>query len=168
MTISALRSRSVRPVVIASQLLIFRGQRIDLRLRPALLRSQTFRDSGLAFLAPLGQMRRVQAMLPKHGADLAGPLAASASARTFCLYSPVCASFRARQNLRIRGAARPPSTSSIPESNAPVTSAAGRAEPFIVAMLILFPALLTNCGHTRCLSHVGTEGNTRPSFCCIR
>ena len=22
----------------------------------------------------------------------------------------------------------------------------------------LFPALLTNCGHTRCLSHVGTEG----------
>jgi hypothetical protein len=25
-------------------------------------------------------------------------------------------------------------------------------------MLILFPALLTNCGHTRCLSHVGTEG----------
>ncbi|MGD1071840.1 MAG: transposase, partial [Bryobacteraceae bacterium] len=40
----------------------------------------------------------------------------------------------------------------------PVTSAAGRAEPFIVTMLILFPALLTNCGHTRCLSHVGTEG----------
>jgi hypothetical protein len=30
--------------------------------------------------------------------------------------------------------------------------------PFIVAMLSLFPALLTNCGHTRCLSHVGTEG----------
>jgi hypothetical protein len=25
-------------------------------------------------------------------------------------------------------------------------------------MLIYFPALLTNCGHTRCLSHVGTEG----------
>ena len=25
-------------------------------------------------------------------------------------------------------------------------------------MLSLFPALLTNCGHTRCLSHVGTEG----------
>jgi len=38
---------------------------------------------------------------------------------------------------------------------------AGRAEPFIVAMLILFPALLTNCGHTRCLSHVGTEGRFR-------
>jgi len=25
-------------------------------------------------------------------------------------------------------------------------------------MLILFPALFTNCGYTRCLSHVGTEG----------
>jgi RNA-directed DNA polymerase len=24
---------------------------------------------------------------------------------------------------------------------------------------LLFPALLTNCGHARCLSHVGTEGN---------
>jgi hypothetical protein len=59
-------------VVIASQLLIFRGQRIGLRLRPALLRSQTFQDSRLAFLPPLGQMRRIQAMLPKHGADLAG------------------------------------------------------------------------------------------------
>ena len=23
---------------------------------------------------------------------------------------------------------------------------------------LLFPALLTNCGHARCLSHVGTEG----------
>jgi hypothetical protein len=28
-------------------------------------------------------------------------------------------------------------------------------------MLILFPALLTNCGHTRCLSHVGTEGSSQ-------
>src|ERR1019366_9908349 len=63
-----------------------------------------------------------------------------------------------------RGAARPPSTSPNPESNTPVTSAAGRAEPFIVAMLILFPALLTNCGHTRCLSHVGTEGSARYRF----
>jgi hypothetical protein len=32
--------------------------------------------------------------------------------------------------------------------------------PFIVAILsLLFPALLTNCGYTRCLSHVGTEGD---------
>jgi hypothetical protein len=40
-----------------------------------------------------------------------------------------------------------------------MSTSPGRAEPFTVAMLILFPALLTNCGHTRCLSHVGTEGS---------
>jgi peptidoglycan/LPS O-acetylase OafA/YrhL len=40
-----------------------------------------------------------------------------------------------------------------------VSCAAGLAVPFIVAILsLLFPALLTNCGYTRCLSHVGTEG----------
>jgi hypothetical protein len=34
---------------------------------------------------------------------------------------------------------------------------------FIVAMLSLFPALLTNCGHRRCLSHVVTEGSVQPA-----
>src|SRR3954466_8463766 len=58
-----------------------------------------------------------------------------------------------------RGATRPPSITSDTESKIPVTDVAGRAEPFIVAMLDLFPALLTNCDHRRCLSHVGTEGN---------
>lgn len=33
--------------------------------------------------------------------------------------------------------------------------------PFIIATLILFPALFTNCGYTRCLNHVGTEGLAR-------
>jgi diketogulonate reductase-like aldo/keto reductase len=37
--------------------------------------------------------------------------------------------------------------------------------PFIAAMLSLFPALLTNCGHTRCLSHVVTEGIAKAHEC---
>src|SRR5205814_4053284 len=45
------------------------------------------------------------------------------------------------------------------ESATPAICAAVRGDPFVVIMLsLLFPALLTNCGHTRCPSHVGTEG----------
>jgi hypothetical protein len=48
-----------------------------------------------------------------------------------------------------------------------VSCAAGLAVPFIVAILsLLFPALLTNCGYTRCLSHVGTEGKVSGSMHC--
>jgi hypothetical protein len=48
------------------------------------------------------------------------------------------------------------------ESRIPVSCTAGLALPFIVGMLnILFPALLTNCDHGRCLSHVGTEGGPK-------
>jgi HEAT repeat protein len=39
---------------------------------------------------------------------------------------------------------------------------AGLAKMFVIAILsLLFPALLTNCGYTRCLSHVDTEGSLR-------
>jgi hypothetical protein len=36
--------------------------------------------------------------------------------------------------------------------------------PFIIATLSLFPALFTNCSYTRCLNHVGTEGNAQILF----
>src|ERR1700674_2451063 len=87
--------------------------------------------------------------------------AASVCASIFCLYSAVNLRRLARAITSGfgRGAARPPVMSPNTESNIPVACIAGRAEPFIVAMLSLFPALLTNCGYTRCLSHVGTEGN---------
>ena len=92
-----------QPFVVASQLLILRCQRIGLRLRPALLRSQPFQDSGLAFLAPLGQMRRIQAMAPKHGADLAGPSGRIRFGQNLLfILARVSAPFRASQNLRIR------------------------------------------------------------------
>ena len=92
------------------------------------------------------------------------PFAASACASILCLYSAVYLRrwARATTSGSGRGAVRPPVMSPNTESDACVPCVAGRAEPFTVVMLsLLFPALLTNCGHTRCLSHVGTEGADR-------
>src|SRR4051812_34854875 len=125
------------------------------------MHSQPFQHSGLAFLTPLRQMRRIQAMASKHGPDLAGPSGGIRFGQDLLfVLARVSTPFRASYTSGFgRGATRPPSITSDTESKIPVTDVAGRAEPFIVAMLDLFPALLTNCDHRRCLSHVGTEGN---------
>src|ERR1700674_2407710 len=70
--------------------------------------------------------------------------AASVCASIFCLYSAVNLRRLARAITSGfgRGTARPPVMSPNTESNIPVACIAGRAEPFIVAMLSLFPALL--------------------------
>ncbi len=60
-------------------------------------------DSSFPFLAPLGQMRRIQPMAPKHSANLAGPPGRLRFGQNLLLvFARVRSSFWTSQNLWIR------------------------------------------------------------------
>src|SRR5450759_3640767 len=72
MTISALRSCSVRRWLSPLQLLHVFGDRIALGLRAALLGSQGLANAGLALAPPGRQQRRVQPFAAEQCSDTAG------------------------------------------------------------------------------------------------
>src|SRR3954452_7955795 len=93
---------------------------MGLRLRPALLRRQPFPHSGLAFLTPLRQMRRIQAMASKHGPDLAGPSGGIRFGQDLLfVLASVSTPFRASYHLWIRARRYAPTLNNIRYQIAP-------------------------------------------------
>ena len=121
------------------------GKRVGL-LGPgaALLRRQPLQLAALTSMPPRHQVRRVQALAPKQSADLTGPVQASASCRTFLLYSAV-----KRRLLALD-----------------VTSVGERGgkerwfDDVVTSSRLL--ALYTKLRTGSCLTHVGREGTARP------
>jgi hypothetical protein len=78
------------------------------------MRSQPFPHSGLAFLTPLRQMRRIQAMASKHGPDLAGPSGGIRFGQDLLfVLARVSTPFRASYNLWIRARRYAPTLNNI-------------------------------------------------------